>query len=1055
MVYDQATHTSRLFFAGDINNLPGVPQGGGTWRLRIGTAVDNRVDLILPPTQVAVTPSSVSDFQYDGLRVTFFAKTTGEVGNGRQISFINSGSGGLVASLDTNGNVIFDFGGVTPTFRNLQSAITAVTEVSDVIGMNIERNGVAGDGIDLTVPSSVIGAPALQLYAVGETLDTALDIGILGQNNQLTSLVFSESIDPQAFLIELPGGNDDPGRLNLPEVDGGGLIQYINDAFGLRGADIQPGVTDIAYNFQDVYAVGASDNQINDRQKDRIREALNLWSSQIGVQFRETVDSGITFALGDISRLANLPNTTRRTFGVLNASVRIDPTFTNSAMVFSNQTDFNTAYGEDFLRKATAGIGLLLGLEQSPGLPPQTLMAFSPTFLNADINVLNDLEPVFPGNYDILHGQYLHRPDSVDVDLYRFEVDLNDENRLGTFTAETFAERLPDSSSLDTTLSLFREVGASASSDFGVGSSLGVLFESLLPGKLGNNTTVEFLRSDRGPGDTAVRVSQKLDRDGRPIQNGMIVDIPRRGSAIASVQVGAVVDAINNNPFASRLLRASVVIGSGTTDISDAQLNIRNVSLGGGGLEQLSRNDDYFSEDSRIIAQLGGGTYYVGVAASGNDSYDPTIAGSGYGGLTQGKYDLHLKFEPQVDEVDVIRDLDSSRADVPGTSIDGDGDGVPGGVNNFWFQTRPLNRTLSFTGNGSAITPGQTITVTGANSVVRRFEFVEIGGNASPGNIPVFFSTGSGSTPSPAGNLAGSLLAAINSRQSETGVTVSQQGTTLEFRGEQEIEFSNDFRGTVVFGRNIFVDKTAGPQADGSLVKPFNNIANPVVANAFDASLSNDIVRIIGNGGQDGNLATEADNFSYKVGVSETGGLTLEDGRNLEVPKGVTMMVDAGAIIKLRNARIGVGSSTLLEDRSGGALQVLGTPRLVGLSASGETVATTLAGDEDSTSPGYSDGSVILTSINDVGADSATVGVGRSAEPGDWGGVVFRRDLDESEGRKDAEDEGIFLQTVNHAQIRYGGGSNVLIDSIQQLVNPIQVFDLRPTITFNEIAFQC
>ncbi len=127
-----------------------------------------------------------------------------------------------------------------------------------------------------------------------------------------------------------------------------------------------------------------------------------------------------------------------------------------------------------------AGIGLILGLEQTPDLPPQTLMSLDPTFLNDTINpvdplpslidpltaqppqsALRDLEPVFPGNFDILHGNYVHRSDSIDVDLYRFEVNLGDADRVGTLTAETFAERLSDSSLLDTTLTLFQEKQAS------------------------------------------------------------------------------------------------------------------------------------------------------------------------------------------------------------------------------------------------------------------------------------------------------------------------------------------------------------------------------------------------------------------------------------------------------------------------------------------------------------------------------------------------------------------------------------------------------------------
>jgi hypothetical protein len=64
-------------------------------------------------------------------------------------------------------------------------------------------------------------------------------------------------------------------------------------------------------------------------------------------------------------------------------------------------------------------------------------------------------------------------------------------------------------------------------------------------------------------------------------------------------------------------------------------------------------------------------------------------------------------------------------------------------------------------------------------------------------------------------------------------------------------------------GKTIFVDKSAGPNADGSLTKPFNNISGIGVANAFAASVPGDIVRIVGNGGADGRLETAADNFAY------------------------------------------------------------------------------------------------------------------------------------------------------------------------------------------------
>ncbi|MFG0262763.1 MAG: PPC domain-containing protein, partial [Novipirellula sp. JB048] len=814
-------------------------------------------------------------------------------------------------------------------------------------------------------------------------------------------------------------------------------------------------VTEIAYNFNPIFDTSGSgvqfQNQITERQKLRIREALGLWASKIGVQFRETAAEGITFALGDTANLqpGTLPDTSLVSQGVINARLRIDPTFTEPALVFSKQVTFDTASGEDFLRKATAGIGLILGLERTPELPSQTLMSFDSTFLNRSINARPDQEPVFPGNFDVLHGQFVHRPDSNDVDLYRFVVDMNDADRVGKLTAETFAERLPDSSLLDTTLTLFQEFKATAVTDFGYGVGLQVRIDSLLEGRLGNNVRLDFILSDRQAGDTEVRVTQPVDATGQPIANAILVELPRKGANVPSLPAGAIIDAINNDPFASSIMRASLVSGQASTDVSSHELNFSPILLGGGDLVQLSRNDDYFSEDSRLSASLGEGIYYVGVAASGNDHYDPTIPGSGYGGRTQGKYELHLKFEPQVDEGDVIRDLDSERAGVPGTILDGDGDGSPGGVHNFWFQTRPLDRTLTFTDNGDALTVGQTIKITGAAGVVRTFEFVPIGSSAKPGNVAVFYSPGSPSFPTPAGTLAATLQTAINSIADKTGVTATLNNGSVILRGERSVSLSPNSRAVEASGRTLFVDKVAGPNADGSLAHPFNNISNPNVANAFDASLPKDIVRIVGNGGVDGDIATPEDNLSYKIGIPDIGGGFLEDGRVMEVPKEVTTMIDAGAVFKLRQAYIGVGSSTVQVDRSNGVIQVLGTPRLVDLSDPDRTL---LLGDQDRDRPGFDDGSVIFTSFRDRQVDRASVGSSPAVSPGNWGGLLFRRDIDQAEGRQNLEDQGIFLNRVNHAEIRYGGTSNLLIDSVQQLVNPIQVINMRPTISFSEIT---
>ena len=886
---------------------------------------------------------------------------------------------------------------------------------------------------------------------MGETLETALDVGVFGNSGdegELTSLVFSESIDAQPFLIEPIGGDDDLGHSPT--------FSHINPRFG---PDLTDGVTEIPYNFQGIFEqVGSLShlNQITVVQKERIREALNLWASKIGVQFRETADQGITFAFGDYSVLGDVGPIRANTVGRLNARMRIDPSFAASAMVFDRSAEFGTDYGEDLTRKAVGGIGLLLGLEQSSDLSPATIMSFNGGFLNSNINVLTDNEPVFPGNVDVLHGQYVHRTDSVDIDLYRFQVDLDDPNQVGTLTAESFAERLADSSLLDTSLTLFEERIASVSTSFGLGIDLSVTLTSMLNGRQGNGSRVTFVQSDRALGDSEIRVLRAQDASGNDVSNGILIDMPRPGGVVAQILAADLVDAINNDPFASSILRASIPVGDSATNIIDAELGTFSpLVLGGGGITRIQTNDDYFGEDSRIRALLSEGVYYLGVAASGNDQYDPTIAGSGIGGRTQGAYDLHLKFEPQVDETDVIRDRDGTRVDVPGTPIDADGDGVPGGVHNFWFQTRGLNRMIVVQGDGASIEEGQTIQITGGSNSTRIYEFVTALNNVKPGNIGVLYNV-VGSAES----VANQLKFAVNNQAASTGVTAA---VTTEFykgfdrfvvtlSGDRSLDLSADFQGVEVLGRSLFVDRAAGPDSDGTLARPFNNIANSDVPNAFGAAYDGDLVRITGNGGLDGNLLTEEDNFSYLIGVSEVGGTPLRDGVAMNVPHGVTTMVDAGASFKLRNSYINVGSSTTQIDRSESVLQILGAPRHVQLSLQGDPIQTTLVGDESANNAtGYSDGSVIFTSMRDRDVDSDASGLSPGPAAGNWGGIIYRRDIDRSEGRSDLADDGIFLQIVNHAEIRYGGSSNVLIDSVQQLVNPIQIVDMRPTVSFNEI----
>jgi hypothetical protein len=123
-------------------------------------------------------------------------------------------------------------------------------------------------------------------------------------------------------------------------------------------------------------------------------------------------------------------------------------------------------------------------------------------------------------------------------------------------------------------------------------------------------------------------------------------------------------------------------------------------------------------------------------------------------------------------------------------------------------------------------------------------------------------------------------------------------------------------------------------------------------------------------------------------------------------------------------------------------LQVLGTPLLKDIDGQ------ILRNQDGSIIPG----SVYFTSWLDESIGFDTYAPTTTPSPGNWGGISLQRSVDAGAGRADLEDEGIFLRYVNHADIRYGGGTLVL-DSIPTIVNSIQLLDTRATITDNVIRF--
>ncbi len=386
----------------------------------------------------------------------------------------------------------------------------------------------------------------------------------------------------------------------------------------------------------------------------------------------------------------------------------------------------------------------------------------------------------------------------------------------------------------------------------------------------------------------------------------------------------------------------------------------------------LAQNDDYYSDDSFLELNLDAGTYFVGVSASGNTSYDPVIEDSGFNGKSEGDYKLKINFSTAVDPasgnvlVDADNPIDGNRPEIHPTALDGDFDGVSGGVFNFWFRAAAET----------------------------------------------------------------------------TGITSG-------------------------LDRTIFVDKSAPNGGIGTLASPFNNVLSALNINSAGAPLltpnqasveQGDILRIVSNAGMDGDIRTELDNLAYEFGFDELGS-SLDDGVALEIPKGVLVQVDAGAIMKMRRSWIGIGSSSSVADRdsSGSAFQVFGAPNFVDtlgnlVPNNGDPFVdalplTDLTGEQNENAV------VHITSYQDetLGLDTFTFPT--TPDPGDWGGILINHAIDAADqSRFDFAKEGIFLNNVNHADIRYGGGQ-VVIDSVVQTIGPVEIVDARPTIGFNEISF--
>ena len=657
----------------------------------------------------------------------------------------------------------------------------------------------------------------------------------------------------------------------IPSLTGtcqtGGRLNAV-ESLALISSGYEPVAQSVAtayYNFQSYYGELPSgdtpENVITENQKDRAREIFEIYGDVLGIKFVETTNRGLTVVTGDLRAMdPSIPSGPGGVAGLSEGSL-------GGRVIMDAAEDWGISeYGGGWFTTAMHEIGHSLGLGHTYDLPALTIMGSN------SLPGARPAEPVFPGDADVIHGQFLYPTAADDIDLYRFEVPES-----GRVTAEIIAERMaPSSSLLDAALTLYRE----------------------------------------------------------------------------------------------------------------------SVTANGFERAVIASNDDYYSSDSWLDVWLEAGVYYVAVTSSGTSGFDPRTEATGFGGKSEGLYELKLSFA--ADSASTLVDV------VHQTKLDGDADGAPGGRFDFWFQTGPtlfVDKTHSTSsapeGSGTLTDPYDTISSALAAAASRIVVPVAGGATINDGD-QILISDGVH---------APRLFEFDNDSVTQVG------SLPIAFsKSDSQVVLATAMADAINAADNLNSTATV---ADG--IVSLSGVKLLDVSGTKSLLSSSNLVRIVGNGGADGLVETLSDNVPYVLGL-DTAQRPLADGVGLIVPQGATVMIDAGALLKLMEANVDVGTSALGANRSAGSLQVLGTP----------------------------EAAVQFRSYRDDSVGGDTNGPGEIARPGDWGGLVFRDD-------SGLEQDGIFLNWVNHADLHHGGGK-VVVNSVREVFTPVDMTSARPTVSYSVIS---
>ena len=606
------------------------------------------------------------------------------------------------------------------------------------------------------------------------------------------SYVISNQIETTAYDLQWPGSATDPGNrqmFNDPATEASSEL-LTEGGFGNGVGGSVGDIPTFTYNFPTTYGTLANGsvarNQITPAQEQDTREIFSLLSSYLGVQFEQLATTALVGSSTDNNNNIGVVTGDLSAVGFTSGTGTLDVGGGDLAVVDAAVNWGTSPYGGAWMQAAMQGIMLSLGFGRSYNLPAFQVMGDDPTQGTSD--------QVLPGIGNLTSGLNLYPAESGDINMYKITLTTP-----GTLSAETVAQRLSSPSLLDTEVRVFQ---------------------------------------------------QNAD----------------------------------------------------------------------GSYSAIAQNDNYFGTDSYTSLSLQPGTYFIGVSASGDDAYDPSIPNSGMNGKSTGPYQLRVNFTP-LETLGPAQASGSSSIVLTGANIK-----VNTGTTPFAQTSGSGQVTITqldpFDVPNVAALNGETFTVT-QGSASYSFQFVDtsIANNqAAAGNIAVDFD----STTDTISTVRTAMVTAINDV-----FTVLVNATGTPFDGDADgtpgglYNYWFNVAGTEVSGakdRTIFVDASASSGGKGTITAPYSTISAALAAAASDAQLGlHDIVRIEGNHtGNDNpaNLSTISDNQSYNIGT-DIFGKALSDGATMVVPRNTTVMIDAGAVLKFRAANIQVGSSSVNVNLSG------------------------------------------------------------------------------------------------------------------------------------------